>query len=242
MPSFRPWTLILPYYENPGMLSRQLEWIGRWPEELRKGFHLIVVDDGSPTMPAIGAVHVSPPELGFAFSLYAIEVDVRWNWLACRNLGMAEAETEWRLMTDIDHLVPEATAHRIARQKLKPDHIYRFARRDWPDLPNPKMHPNSWLMTAAMFEATGGYDERFSGFYGTDGMFRDRCAAAAKRIEILPEHLIRVPRDVIPDASTTTYGRKEQQDHMGVQRIRGEIQRSGDLRPKRGLFPWRRIL
>lgn len=240
----RAWTLIFPYYENPSMLLMQLEHLAAFPAEDRDKIELIVVDDGSPENPALPVFErfLASNQSGLAFRLYRIKVDVRWNWIACRNLAMAEASTSWRLMTDIDHLVPLETARRIAKGKLKDSKIYRFSRVDWPKLTPYKPHPNSWLMTGEMFDRTGGYDERFSGFYGTDGMFRDRCQAAAKRVELLDEVLIRVERASVSDASTTTYGRKEEQDRKGVQRIRAEIIASGELTPARGTFPWERLL
>lgn len=246
MSKSRSWTLIFPYYDNPTMLMMQLEHLASLPGEERELLELIVVDDGSPQAPAL-PVFEAAAKRGLldgviAHRLYRIGVDVRWNWIACRNLAMAEARTSWRLMTDIDHMVPLETARRISRGKLKDSKIYRFSRVDWPKLTPYKPHPNSWLMTGDMFEKTGGYDERFSGFYGTDGMFRDRCAQAARAVEMLPEVLIRVEREAVPDASTTTYGRKEEQDRKGVQRIRAEIAASGELAPKRGLFPWERLL
>lgn len=242
MPSQRPWTLIMPYYENPGMLKKQLDWLSAWPEEERAVFELIIVDDGSPRQPAVEALTWEAGQAPFAFQLYRMDVDVRWNWIACRNLAMSKATHDWRLMTDIDHLVPVETATRIRTQKLRPENIYRFSRLDWPGIVNPKPHPNTWLMHRDRWEETGGYDERFSGFYGTDGMFRDRCIAAAKQVVILPHVVVRVSREVEPDASTTTYGRKEEQDREGVQRIRGEILKSGKPRPQQGLFPWHRVL
>ena len=241
----RAWTLILPYYENPTMLKMQLEYIEAWPREERESVELIVVDDGSPYQPALPVVRDwcgGRELLPFKFRLYRIGVDVRWNWIACRNLAMAEAGTSWRLMTDIDHLVSSEVAHRISSVKLKDSHIYRFSRVDWPRFTEYKPHPNSWLMTGDMFDKVGGYDERFSGFYGTDGMFRDRCAAAARRVDMLQEALIRVDRKEVPDASTVTYGRKELQDKEGVQRIRAEIINSGDLKPHRLTFPWERLV
>jgi hypothetical protein len=104
-----------------------------------------------------------------------------------------------------------------------------------------KPHPNSWMMTRKMFDRIGGYDERFSGFYGTDGEFRDRVKANAARVIILEEFpLIRVPRELVPDASTTRYGRKEKQDHDGVTRIRAQIAREGG-KPKRLSFPYHQV-
>lgn len=237
--SRRPFTLILPYYENPEMLGEQSERIAQLPAEVRAAMHLIVVDDGSPTKPAEG---VALADMGLAsFQLYRIDVDVRWNWLAARNIGVEKAPTDWVLMTDMDHTIPEATARRIQEKKLDPARAYRFNRVDAPDMTPYKAHPNTWLLTRELMDKIGGYDERFSGFYGTDGEFRDRVKATSKEIVILDEVMVRWPREVIADASTTKYGRKEKQDHEGVTRIRAQIAKEGG-RPRRLSFPYHQVI
>jgi hypothetical protein len=233
----RPFTLIMPFYRNAGQLQRQYKRLARLPEDVRSHLALIIVDDGSPKEPAL------PPKspLGLLdFQLYRVEVDVRWNWLTCRNIGVHHATTDWVLLTDIDHELPEATARRIIDRKLDATNVYRFSRVDAPKLTAYKPHPNSWLMTRRMFDRIGGYDERFSGFYGTDGEFRDRVNAAAADVIMLPEVLIRVPREVVPDASTTTYQRKQPEDHEGVTAVRARIAQEGG-RPLRLSFPYHRV-
>lgn len=242
----RAFTLILPYYENPTMLERQFESLAALAEDVRGALHLIVVDDGSPKKPARAIATASrlalPPHLGglASFQLFEVEIDVRWNWLTCRNIGAHHARTDWLLMTDIDHLLPEETARFIQEKKLDPARSYRFSRVDAPDLTPYKPHPNSWLFTQARFDKIGGYDERFSGFYGTDGEFRDRVKLNSKEIVMLGAVLVRVPREVVPDASTTAYGRKEQQDHEGVTRARARIAREGG-RPLNRSFPYHQV-
>lgn len=258
--SRRAVTLILPYYENPIMLARQLEHLAALPADVRSALHLVVVDDGSPTNPAKiheleRTISEEPPRDGFAvatggplstaglasFQLFRVEVDVRWNWITCRNIGVHEAKTDWVLMTDIDHLIPEATLRRIQEVKLDERSAYRFSRVDAPDLAPYKPHPNSWLMTRRRFDKIGGYDERFSGFYGTDGEFRDRVTANSRSVIMLDEVLIRVPREVVADASTTVYKRKQPEDHAGVTRIRAEIAKAGGP-TKRLSFPYHRVV
>lgn len=239
-------TLVLPYYRNPDMLARQYANIAALPADVRGALQLIVVDDGSPKTPAFppGGVKTAAEavaELGIAgFQLYRVEVDVRWNWLTCRNIGVEKAKTEWVLLTDMDHLTPEDTLRRITEHKLNPRKAYRFSRLDLPDLTPYKPHPNSWLMTRELFDKIGGYDERFSGFYGTDGEFRDRVRANAE-VVMLDQPLIRVPREVVPDASTTTYLRKQPEDHDGVTRIRARIAAEGG-RPHRLTFPYHQVV
>lgn len=250
--SRRPVTLVLPYYENPGMLAAQYRALAELPEDVRKCLNLIVVDDGSPESPAVDVPRpIQFPGLdekevatflGIAtFQLFRVDVDVRWNWLTCRNIGVQHSKAEWVLLTDVDHTVPEATWRRITERKLNPDRVYRFSRADAPDLTAYKPHPNTWLMTREMFNKIGGYDERFSGFYGTDGEFRDRVRANADEIVMLDEVVIRHPREVIADASTTKYGRKEKQDHEGVTRVRAQIAR--EQGPTRRLsFPYHQVV
>lgn len=258
--SKRDFTLILPYYLNPGQLARQYAALAALPAEVKQHIHLIVVDDGSPQTPAFlpsldrevvetgsekGFVTCEPGKisaLGLAsVKLFRVDVDVRWNWLTCRNIGVHHARTEWVLLTDIDLELPEVTARRIIEQKIRPENVYRFARLTAPEMTPYKPHPNSWLMTRKMFDRIGGYDERFSGFYGTDGEFRDRVKANASKIIVLEEYpLIRVTREQVPDASTTTYGRKEKQDHDGVTRIRAQIAREGGP-TKRLSFPYHQV-
>jgi len=264
----RVFALIMPYYENPAMLARQYAHLATLSEDLRDCIDLIICDDGSPNHPATPPAgteerveydlpaddHFAMRENGEAaalglrsFQLWRVDVDVRWNWLTCRNIGAKYADVQWLLMTDIDHLLPEATARRIIEGPLDPAWAYRFNRVDAPDMKptigkhgERKPHPNTWLMTKALFDKVGGYDERFSGFYGSDGEFRDRVKRHAQ-IGILPEVMIRVPREVVPDASTTRYGRKEEQDAVGIAAARARIAREGG-RPLRLSFPYHRVV
>jgi len=54
--------------------------------------------------------------------------------------------------------------------------------------------------------------------------------------------MIRVPRGVIPDASTTTYTRKEKYDKRAVHRILAEREHVVRWRPLRLSFPYARLL
>jgi hypothetical protein len=63
-------------------------------------------------------------------------------------------------------------------------------------------------MTRALYDRVGGYDERYAGVYGTDGAFKRGVEKNASAVIEIKEALIRVPREVIADASTTTLARK----------------------------------
>ena len=231
-------TLVLAYYENPSMLERQYAVLRALPEELRAWISLTVVDDGSPDSPARAPME----SLGIAsFELYRVDVDVRWNQDACRNIGAHHARADgWLLLTDMDHLVPEATWRRVIQGRLDRSIVYRFSRVSEPELQPYKPHPNTWLLTRRLYVTVGGYDERFAGWYGTDADFRDRITPRAKAVEILPEVIIRVPREVTPDASTTRYERKSAEDVENIRRILHA--RTPGARPKTLSFPYHRVV
>ena len=238
----RDLTFICAYYINPGMLREQLTVWGAYPSKLKAHFHTIITDDGSPNGQAAPVFQ----SVGLASQrLYRTDVDVRWNWLFCRNLGVQEATTEWVLLTDIDHVLFESTLKTILTSPLDASAVYRFSRVDahglypWTELTPYKAHPNTWLMTRKMFDRVGGYDERFSGYYGSDSEFRERVHGTASAVIMLPDALVRYPREIIPDASTTTYQRKAKEDGIEVPRIKAERAALPNWRPLRVQLPYR---
>ncbi len=250
----RELTLVLPHFCNLGMLAEHFNVWADYPADLKSKLHVIIVDDCSPkaSRPSVKSVR----DIGLAsFRLYRIGTKVRWNWLACRNLGMAEATTDWALMTDMDHVLPAETMRALSTQDRDPSCVYRLPRVDayqpWPyDLAacpvreQKRMHPNTWLMTRSMFDRVGGYDERLSGCYGTDGEFKDRVHASARAVVTLTDVMVRYPREVISDASTLpeVYTRKNDpvNDAELVKRrsLRATVP---GWKPLRLTFPWERV-
>lgn len=221
---------VYPYYENPLFLRRQLEHWSEIPQETRHHLRAIIADDGSPTLPALDVLR-SMRELPFPIRLFRIEVDVRWNWLAARNIGMHHATNGWCLLTDMDHVVAPDTADALVHGAHNPDSIYRLCRREHTgQLIHP--HPNTMFLTRAMFWKAGGYDEALSGHYGTDGDWRRRLAATAP-VFTLPTELVRY--EFVGDSSTQRYKRKQPED-AGKKAI---IARRGrGWRPKVLSFPY----
>lgn len=240
----RPMTLVVPYYDNPQMFAEQQRTWLAFSAEVRQALHVIVVDDGSPRHRADGQVLSETRGALASFRVFRTGVDVRWNWLFCRNLGVEQATTEWVLMTDMDHVVPETTWHRVMVGPLDQHHAYRLSRVQAPDMAPRNPHPNTWILTRHMFlNRIGGYDERFSGVYGTDGEFHGRVELWAQRIVVLPEVTVVYPDSVVPDACTTTYGRKEPIDRERRAQIRHDIRSLGDnYVPKRLTFPWQQVV
>lgn len=225
-------TLIYPYYDNPNFLRFQIDRWRTWPVEFRRCVRLIVVDDCSPGTPAAQVMH--PPFPFPLVRLFRIQKDVRWNWLAARNVGAHHANESWLLTSDMDHLVPETTIRNLLCGRHSKLRIYRFSRREH-DGRKIHPHPNSWFYTREMYWRVGGYDETASGFYGSDGYYRRRCAATAE-IRIMSCELER--HEHIGDSSTTRYLRKQPEDAKLKQIMRALPPGS---KPKVLSFPYEEI-
>lgn len=224
----KPVTVIYPYYDNAGFFRRQLDLWASYPLDLRAQLHVIVVDDGS-TIPAYVPVTYPVP-----LRLFRIEVDVRWNWLAARNIGAYHAAATWLVLTDMDHQIPEATLRHLIYGQHDPRRVYAFSRAEHDGRPVTP-HSASFFLTRDLFWTIGGYDEALSGYYGTDGEFRRRVQAQAM-IGILPDVLIRYEQ--IGDSSTIRYGRKERRDTH----VRTLIaSRKPGWRPKVLSFPYHEV-
>jgi hypothetical protein len=245
-------TMVLPHFQNIGMLAEQAKiWMAYAPD-IRARLHVIVVDDCSPEGRIPSWRDVASVSGLASVSLYRLLEKKRWNWLACRNLGAKLATTQWLLMTDIDHALPETTLRRILDGPINPQCAYRFSRvdapRPWPyrlDECQPyKMHNDTWLLTRELFffdngsRFVMGYDERLSGCYGTSGEFRDRVVSCASATVVLHEPMIRYPREVIADASThpSVYTRKNDPvNHDELQARKKRRAEEPNWRPLHGL-------
>ncbi len=225
----KPVTFIVPYYCNAHFFAQQLSFWRDYPGDVCAHVSAVVVDDGSPDPAQI------PGTTPFALRLFRIQEDRRWNWLAARNIGAHHAADGWLLLTDMDHVVPPETAQTIIWGQHDPRTIYLFSRREHTgDVIAP--HSASYLMTRQMFWAVGGYDEAFSGVYGSDGEFRRRCAATAP-LAILTDALVRY--EFVADSSTTRYTRKEPADAVALRAILAA--RGAGWRPKTLSFAYTEV-
>lgn len=236
-------TYLTPYYENAGMLSEQVSYLANLPDKIRDALEYIVVDDGSPLAPA--RVPNFPGPLFFDFSIYRIEVDLPWNHIAARNIAVHHAKHDWLFMTDMDHRVPqetwEALLAYVETDALSHDVVFTFDRVDAPDMTPYKPHPHTWFMNKKVWRRFGGYDERFSGHYGMDFLARERLQAFAG-FHALPFPVVRYPREVIADASTTCYERKSDEDRAFVKDLRTRLKREGTYeQPETLTFPYHRV-
>lgn len=229
-------TLILPFYQNHKMLFKQLEVMQSWDLEIRKNTEIIIVDDCSPT-PALDVFELNPINgLKLDIKLFRLKEDLPWNWIACRNIGAKEASGKWLLMTDMDHIVSNELLTWLHNAYLKEYVAYYFTRVDGPEQrPNPKPHPNSYFMTKDLFWKAGGYDENYSGHYGTDGIWKRRLLEMTTRI-LLDKPLIQYLPGHIDDCRSDL-PRKSEAQRQAVLDITAK-----NLPIKTLSFPYERIL
>jgi hypothetical protein len=236
-----PFTLVMAYYMNPRMLAEHVRLWRSLPAELAARLHVVIIDDGSPEQAAHEAMRsIGTPPVA-SFELWRMLVNIPWNQDACRNIGVRQASTEWLLLTDIDHMIPAETWRRLMTGKLDSNTVYRFARVSAPSMEPYKPHPNSWAMRRTIYWDCGGYDERLAGNYGTDGDFLVRIRGRRNIVD-LSDVLIRVPREVIPDASTTTLKRKQPEDKENIRRLLAERASDPSWEPLHFSFPHERVL
>ena len=197
-------TIVMAYYENPLMLELQWKTLSSYSSVTQSKIEVIIVDDASPTAPADAVVRPShlPP-----VSIFRIRKDIRWNQDAARNIGAHEAAAPWLLLTDIDHIVPEASLEALFELKKRDDVFYSFGRTKYDnDDPRP-VHPNSYFMTKELYWKIGGHDEDFAGIYGKDFLFRKRAQSLSSEVHLPNVLLSRVGKLSVPDAGTRTISR-----------------------------------
>ena len=244
----RDLTMMYSYYDNPNMLIHQQHkaWM-QYPDEIKKRIVIKVVDDCSPQWPAVDAVVAGDP--GYEFHLYHVLVDVPWNMDHARNLMASRAKTRWLFMSDMDHLLPVDSILSIFslldKGVFKEWSYYTFSRVDAPNRTPYKDHPNTYLMSRELYWKVGGYDESFAGFYGTDGHFRRALAYHSDGgMKLKGIDIIRYPRSVIADASTTTLDRKKgrEREKSSKYKAMAKYNLENGIRPKVLSFPWEKLI
>jgi hypothetical protein len=238
-------TLIVPAWNQPLMVRKQLDTINLYPE----GFTVIIVDDCS--TPPIADVFRE----GDKAQLYRVTEDVSWNRSMARNLGSQLAETDWIMHVDTDHILTPQCAENLLKHPIFPNRWYRFPRFRIGAADETRMkdalpreceygqigeHCDSYLITKANYWKTGGYDPDYAGCLGGGGAFLARLEAMMGDSSALPLdiHLQVFTSKVIPDASVSGIPR----DTSEYKRRKKDKEARGDTIPRDPIrYKWERV-
>lgn len=208
-------SLIIPYYEAPQMLEKQIETVSQYSNE----YEIIVVDDCSKKYPA---------QRTEGIKLYKIETDIPWNREGARNLGATAALNDIIIHIDTDHVLPIKCAKQLLNTKLDLNHWYKFPRyrvgkaddtRRKDAIPDDqvygqiKPHIDSYLCFKKLYWKVGGYNEDYSGCLGGGGPFLKCMEMIAGIPKLLPDdiYLEVYTKHIIPDASVTDLSRDKKE-------------------------------
>lgn len=243
----RQLTLVMAYYENGTMLERHLQAWSEYSPEAREGFSVVIVDDGSPKDPALPRLRDFPGKLP-PIELFRVGVNIPWNQNGARNLAMKEGRGGWCLLTDMDHLLTERAlvnlkdvVHRKAGRYYVPEREKVIREEPWWAKPYHR-HPNSFMLHQDDYWRAGGYDEDFCGWYGSDRSFRRMLDTVCKRMELEGVSLLLYGREVVADASTTEFGRKDSRFHSSNNPQLAAKKKATPAPAKNPIrFPWERL-
>lgn len=237
-------TLVLPFYNQPGILRHQLDVVNSYPDEIKT----IVIDDGSQVSPASEVFKKNDKA-----SLYVIDIDTEWNLEGARNLGATVCDTDWMIMTDIDHIFPSETMRNLLSYPLDINKWYYFPRyrvgaadstRNKDDMPrdqkhgNVKPHVNTYLITKAMYWSIGGNDEDYSGMIGGEAPFLAQLRKQYGSSTLLPDSMQCnvLTRDTVPDANITTLDRDTSR-YAELRQYKGDVPATNPIR-----FTWHQVI
>lgn len=256
-------TMVVPVYNQPCMLRKQLQTWASYSADVLCAFEFIIVDDCSrESVEAL--VREETDAHGNCMpdpQLYRIDKDVPWNRGMARNLGTKMATTPYILHVDTDHVLTAQNAanllttvqafrgavpkwFRFARRRIGAADETRKKDKVALDATGVLIHPHidSYLTTPEAFWKAGGYNTRFSGILGGGTPFLKEMERANGEPGLLEGAELHVhTRHSVPDSSEHTLPR----DPEAFKRRKREIMsRYGTLRadPKEALpLPWHRV-
>lgn len=238
-------TIAIPYYNQPAMLEEQIRTFETYPGEIQQRLLVIVVDDGSMVAPA-------KPRQTFAceMQVYRITEDIPWNHVGARNLCLHVAPEGWVAMIDMDHTIPRDGMEALFATDLNPSKYYLFGRRvKAPDDAPHHPHPDSRVITRAMYHAVGGGNEDLRSIYGggneLPARLRKRCGLGVPLpIALRVYNLGGVDLDPSVSGAGAPLPRKGSEYHgKSNQALRRKLDSCYLATPRDHLrFPWTRVL
>lgn len=147
--------------KNSEAINELIETYESYNPELLKKIHFVFIDDCSP-------IEISIKTTKLNYTLARITDDIQWNQGGARNLGVSLAKASKLVLTDLDHIFPEALLQYFIKTKL-PKYFYRI-RREQNGIP---IHSgaNIFFCTKSLFYKSLGVDEEFCGHYGYEDVY-----------------------------------------------------------------------
>ena len=157
-------TYVVPVYleHNLNGLYALLNIYRAYKPYLLRHIHFIFINDCSPVEITI------PEDCSLNYTLVKITTDIKWNQGGARNLGVHLSKSQKLIVTDLDHIFPEAVLQFLIAYKI-PDHIYKFLRKR--DNAENKTHFNTFFLSKSTYFKSLGIDEEFCGHYGHEDTF-----------------------------------------------------------------------
>jgi hypothetical protein len=204
--------LIYPYFNNPQMLSVQVDNWNSYAEALLPSVHIIVVDDHSDIPPDLILQRCRVRK-----SLLRFKEPGLWTMHEARNLGaLFSIETRpdaWLFLSDIDLVATNEIVEALIDMNLDPTFHYTFARILAPKMTAYRFHRNSYLLTPKCFTELNGYDIDFCGLYGGgyggDEIFAQQLKWQSRHCHLKNLALILFKPDTVADARTDRWDREE---------------------------------
>lgn len=205
-------TIAIPYYDNPAMLTKHLQYLREYPARWRDEVEIIIVDDGSPQCPAEDAVRQSGVKVGVR--LFRVLEDIPWNISGALNLAFHYAKDGWVFSSAVDHVLPVECVDILLQEQreMDPAKFYQFIRYNVDEHGQHTVSSKTghlFYLTRQLFWQVGGYDEDFAGWYGAVGHLFDR--ALNKKSEKIVYNNIYVLHFgvVVPDPGSERLGRQD---------------------------------
>lgn len=166
MPDKKLLGIVFSYYETPGLLQKQLnEWCLYM--ELWKDISVYIIDDCSKRFPLLNINSMVEPSQTEDIHKLKISEKKSWNWSVARNIGAKEANTEWLLLTDIDHIIDKRNLRQLLKElpNFDKQYVYYLNRKDGQTGKSKTPHGASFVMTRDLYWKIGGFNERFMALY-----------------------------------------------------------------------------
>lgn len=150
--------VIVPFYKSVKSSIEQ-EFINEFSamsESILKETQLVVVDDCS-----LVPLDIKIENKNLNFELYRIDTDIEWNVGGAKNLGAHVSNCEKLLFMDADHSICEDKIKYLIDYKIKDnEHIILMRGKIGA--------PGIFCTTVKRFIELNGFDEQFSGHYGSE--------------------------------------------------------------------------